>query len=104
MIASASGNGKTTLAREIARRLRVPFVELDALVHGPGWVETPSDELRAQVEPILATAGWVIDGSYRGKLGDLVLDGGGPRRVARSAVARVGASAPASNRPADSRP
>jgi hypothetical protein len=24
----------------------VPFVELDALVHGPGWVETPDDELR----------------------------------------------------------
>jgi hypothetical protein len=75
VIASASGNGKTTLGREIAQRLRVPFIEMDALVHGPGWVEISNDELRAQVEPIVASDGWVIDGSYRGKLGDLVLDG-----------------------------
>lgn len=73
VIASASGNGKTTLGRELARRLDVPFVELDALVHGPGWVETPDDELRAKVEPIVASDGWVIDGAYQRKLGDLVL-------------------------------
>ncbi|MDQ1467470.1 MAG: hypothetical protein QOH10_1885 [Actinomycetota bacterium] len=74
VMASASGNGKTTLGRELARRLGVPFVEMDALVHGPGWVETPTEELRARVEPIVASDGWVIDGPYRGKLGDLVLD------------------------------
>jgi adenylate kinase family enzyme len=73
VIASASGNGKTTVGRELARRLDVPFVELDALVHGPGWVETPDDELRAKVEPIVASDGWVIDGTYQRKLGDLVL-------------------------------
>lgn len=73
MIASASGNGKTTLGRELARRLEVPFVEMDALVHGPNWAETPNDELRRIVEPILAGEGWVVDGTYRGKLGDLVL-------------------------------
>jgi len=74
VIASASGNGKTTLGRELAERLGVPFIEMDALVHGPGWVETPDDDLRAQVEPIVMSDGWVIDGAYRGKLGDLVLD------------------------------
>ena len=74
IVASASGNGKTTLGRELARRLDVPFVEMDALVHGPNWVETPDDELRAQVEPLVAADGWVIDGTYRSKLGDLVLD------------------------------
>ena len=74
MIASASGSGKTSLGRALAQRLDVPFVELDALVHGPNWTETPDDELRAQVEPIVASNGWVIDGAYRQKLGDLVLD------------------------------
>lgn len=73
VIASASGNGKTTLGRELARRLDVPFVELDALVHGPNWVETPDDELRARLEPILAWEGWVIDGAYQRKIGELVL-------------------------------
>jgi adenylate kinase family enzyme len=75
IVASASGNGKTTLGRELARRLDVPFLELDALVHGPNWVETPDDELRALVEPVVASDGWVIDGSYRSKLGELVLAG-----------------------------
>jgi shikimate kinase len=75
VIASASGNGKTTVGRELARRLGVQFVELDALVHGPGWVETPDDVLRAQVEPIVASDGWVIDGTYQSKLGDLVIGG-----------------------------
>jgi adenylate kinase family enzyme len=74
VIGSASGNGKTTLARELARRLDVPFVELDALVHGPNWTETPDHELRARLEPTLGADGWVIDGTYRGKLGSLVLD------------------------------
>lgn len=73
VIASASGSGKTTFGRELARRLRVPFVELDALVHGPNWTETPDDELRSLLEPVLAGDGWVIDGGYWGKIGGLVL-------------------------------
>jgi hypothetical protein len=73
VVASASGNGKTTVGRELARRLHVPFVELDALVHGPGWRETSDDELIARLEPVLAGEGWVIDGTYEHKLGDLVL-------------------------------
>jgi adenylate kinase family enzyme len=74
VIASASGNGKTTFGRELARRLDVEFVEVDALVHGPNWVETPDAELRALLEPVLAADGWVIDGAYQEKLGDLVLE------------------------------
>ena len=74
IIASASGNGKTTLGRALAARLGVRFVELDALVHGPNWVETPDEELRAILAPIMAEEGWVIDGSYGRKLGTMVLD------------------------------
>jgi Shikimate kinase len=74
IVASASGNGKTTLGRELARRLDVQFVEVDALVHGPNWAETPDEKLRAQLQPVLDSDGWVIDGTYRRKLGDLVLE------------------------------
>jgi adenylate kinase family enzyme len=74
VIASASGNGKTTLGRALAERLGVRFVELDALVHGPNWAETSDEDLRAIVEPIVRSDGWVIDGTYRTKLGNLVFD------------------------------
>lgn len=73
VIASASGNGKTTLARMAAAQIGVRLVELDALVHGPGWTETSAESLRAALTPILGEAGWVIDGTYIHKLGGLVL-------------------------------
>lgn len=72
VITSASGNGGTTFARKLATALDVPFYELDALFWQPGWAETPADEFRARVEPIVAGDAWVIDGKYHGKLGDLV--------------------------------
>ena len=74
IVASASGNGKTTLGRELARRLDVPFHELDALNHGPDWTEATAPELHARVEPLVAGDAWVVDGVYRAKLGDLVLE------------------------------
>ena len=65
IIASASGNGKTTLGRALAARLGVRFVELDALVHGPDWTETPDEELaRDRSRRSCADDGWVIDGDY----------------------------------------
>jgi len=72
--ASASGSGKSTVGRALAERLDVPYVELDALVHGPNWTETPDDELRRILEPVLAGEGWVIDGGYRRKIGNLVFE------------------------------
>lgn len=67
-----SGSGKTTLARTLAGHLGVPHVELDSLVHQPGWQELPTEELRARLAPVLAGEGWVVDGNYRSRVGDLV--------------------------------
>ena len=73
-VLGGSSTGKSTLARELAWRLGVPCIELDALHHGPNWEEVPADVLRARVEEALAAApdGWVVDGNYHGKLGLLV--------------------------------
>lgn len=73
VVTSASGSGGTTVGRELAARLGVPFHELDALFWKPNWVESTADELRAAVEPIVTTDAWVIDGSYQSKIGQLVL-------------------------------
>jgi adenylate kinase family enzyme len=72
-VLGASGSGKTTLARSLAERLDVPFIELDAIQHGPNWTETPTEEFRAKVADALALPGWVIDGNYERKIGDDVV-------------------------------
>ena len=74
IIASASGCGKTTFGQALAARLGVSFHELDAIHHQAGWTELDAEELRRRVEPLVASEAWVIDGSYRSKLGDLVLE------------------------------
>jgi adenylate kinase family enzyme len=75
-VVGGSCTGKTTVSRELARRLGVPHIELDALHHEPGWQEAPADVLQARVAAALAAApdGWVADGNYAGKLGTAVLE------------------------------
>jgi adenylate kinase family enzyme len=69
-----TGSGKTTFARALAQRLGVPHVELDALNWKSGWAMASDEEIRDQVETVLAGDGWVIDGNYQGPLGATVLD------------------------------
>ncbi len=72
-VTGTSCNGKSTLALALAERLGVPCTELDALHHGPNWTEATAEELRARVEAAMAASdGWVLDGSYETKLGDVV--------------------------------
>jgi adenylate kinase family enzyme len=63
-VVGVSGSGKSTLGRELAGRLAVPYVELDAIFHQPGWTPLPEDEFRRRVAGIAAGDGWVIDGNY----------------------------------------
>jgi adenylate kinase family enzyme len=62
VIIGTSCSGKTTLAREISRRLGLSYVELDALYWGPNW--TPREGFKERVEKALAEEGWVVDGNY----------------------------------------
>jgi shikimate kinase len=69
-----SGNGKTTVARALARRLDAPYVELDAIYHQPGWQQLPRDEFRTRVDEATSADRWVVDGSYVDFVGDIVLN------------------------------
>lgn len=69
-VIGSSGVGKSALAHELAERLDVPAIELDALMHGPGWTPTPTPEFRTKVAAAIAEAdetvgGWVVPGNYR---------------------------------------
>lgn len=74
-VRGASGVGKSTLSAALAEQLELPYVELDALHHGPNWSEPTIEEFRARVCTAMEAApeGWVIDGSYDSKLGDMVV-------------------------------
>jgi adenylate kinase family enzyme len=74
-VKGTSGSGKSTFGEELAKRLGVAYVELDALHHGPNWSEPTAEEFRAKVQAAMDAApdGWVIDGNYESKLEDTVI-------------------------------
>lgn len=75
-VKGTSGSGKSTFAQEFAQRLGVPYIELDALHwHAPNWEEPTDEQFCDAVRAAMAEApdGWVIDGNYERKLGDLVI-------------------------------
>lgn len=63
-VVGSSGSGKSTFARELARRLGVPHLELDSIYHQANWTPLPDDDFRAQVAAMAARDAWVIDGNY----------------------------------------
>lgn len=70
-VVGTSGTGKTILASRLARQLRIPHVELDALYWEPGWSEVSTPVFRERVGQALQAEAWVVDGNYS-KVRDLV--------------------------------
>jgi hypothetical protein len=72
-VVGPSASGKTTVARDLAARLGLPHVELDALHWLPGWRERPDEEFRHAVGLAVDADRWIVDGNYPA-VQDLVLD------------------------------
>ena len=70
VVVGPSGSGKTTLGRQIAARLDLPFVELDAIHWGTNWTEPDRADFRRRVAAALEGEAWVADGNY-GKARDI---------------------------------
>lgn len=68
LVIGSGGAGKSTFARRLGERLRLPVIHLDRLYWQPGWVEPPKDEWRRQVEELCAEEFWIMDGNYSGTL------------------------------------
>jgi adenylate kinase family enzyme len=74
VVSGNTGVGKSTLAEEIARRLDVPFVELDALFWKPDWQEPDPDQFRADVQEATSGPAWVVAGNYNSRVEDILRD------------------------------
>ncbi|HXV70349.1 MAG TPA: AAA family ATPase [Acidimicrobiia bacterium] len=64
VVVGSSGSGKTTVAREVAARLDLPLLELDALAHRGGWDATPLDTFQQELRDFVKARRWVVDGNY----------------------------------------
>ena len=62
LVAGAVGAGKTTLVRQVAASWGLPYVELDALYHGPQWQPRPT--FRDDVVALAAEDEWVTEWQY----------------------------------------
>jgi adenylate kinase family enzyme len=69
-VVGATGSGKSRLANELARRYRLPHVELDALYWGPNWTGCTDEEMLQRAEEATRGDAWVVDGNYS-KIRDL---------------------------------
>jgi adenylate kinase family enzyme len=60
-VRGSSGVGKSTFSAELARRLGLSWIELDALSHGPNWSAPTAEEFRERVRAATARPGWLGD-------------------------------------------
>ncbi|MGE5675874.1 MAG: hypothetical protein ACM3XM_18660 [Mycobacterium leprae] len=70
IVIGSTGSGKTTLAAQLAAKLGLKQIEMDALTWEAGWHPAPIPVFRERVAQAMATDRWVMDGNY-GKLRDL---------------------------------
>ena len=64
VIVGSSCAGKTTLAKQLAARLGIPRIELDALFWLPHWQPRDDEDFLPRVEAAAAKEHWVTDGNY----------------------------------------
>lgn len=64
VVVGTTGSGKSTLAEQLAKKLDLDFIELDALYWEPNWVEAPGEVFQARVELATRSEGWAVAGNY----------------------------------------
>ena len=65
VVIGTTSSGKSTLAEEVAKRLDLRFVDLDALHWEPNWQGAPLEVFRARVAEAIRSGCWAVAGNYR---------------------------------------
>lgn len=64
LVIGASGAGKSTIARQIAQRLSIPFHATDAFYWESGWRPAARDRVDHLLNELLEQPSWVLDGNF----------------------------------------
>ena len=64
VVIGVTGSGKSVLAEQLARKLDLDFIELDALFWEPDWVESDLAEFRQKVDAATRAPAWSLAGNY----------------------------------------
>jgi len=56
------GGGKSTLSRELGRRLDIPVHEVDPVQFRPDWSRVPSGEVARVLDGWIQGEAWIVDG------------------------------------------
>ena len=68
LILGSGGAGKSTLTRQMAVRLGLPVIHLDAEYWQPGWTAPPPDVWEQAVQALVQREAWIMDGNFGGTL------------------------------------
>jgi adenylate kinase family enzyme len=68
LIIGNGGAGKTTLARQLARQLKLKAIHLDQHYWHSGWRESSPEAWNAKVQNLVTAERWVMDGNYSGTI------------------------------------
>ena len=72
LIIGCGGAGKSTLARQLGEKLKLPVVHLDSIFWLPNWVERDRDEFDELVRQELVKDRWIMDGNFNRTLPERV--------------------------------
>ncbi|MFK8138784.1 MAG: AAA family ATPase [Bdellovibrionales bacterium] len=64
IVIGTTGSGKTTLAKEISTKLKLPHIQLDSLFWKPNWEEASDQEFFSKIRDAIRSDQWVVDGNY----------------------------------------
>jgi adenylate kinase family enzyme len=63
-VVGTSGSGKSTFSKLLAKKMDLPYVEMDALHWKANWKESTDEELFNKLKNALSSEEWVLDGNY----------------------------------------
>ena len=64
LISGNAGSGKSTFARQLAQKLKLPLVHLDQIYWQDNWEHLSREEFDALLQAELEKPQWIIDGNF----------------------------------------